>query len=226
MKRLSLAVGFFLILVGNSVSVECDCSRKQPTCRGGVELYPESAEVFVSSSSDQCSIVYYFLDGGPAATTVIGGSATESIQIYDQSRPLKVEYDSCYVCATKGSIPPGDARPEPRVTADPFAGTWTLNRDGILQKFTLRSGVVTSSYTAEVGAELGPDLGAIYTITGSYSSSGQVSYTSTIVPMGPRGASIPTTTSVCTGSPTSDTELWMVCESSYIDESYALTKTN
>jgi hypothetical protein len=72
----------------------CDCTRQVGTCRATVAF--KDGQLNVASSSRQCSLVVFQVNGDSRTSTVVGGKATEQ-WLGDEITRLGVT--SCSVCA-------------------------------------------------------------------------------------------------------------------------------
>ncbi|MEM7281827.1 MAG: energy transducer TonB [Pseudomonadota bacterium] len=73
----------------------CDCTQVVGSCRATVEV--EGNGVSVSSNSQQCSRVDYYIDGQPFVTVAVDGKANEAWLSGTQEPRVLVQ--SCQVCA-------------------------------------------------------------------------------------------------------------------------------
>ena len=98
MTRISFILGIFSILfVSTNVKAEwrCDCTKVTGSCRGTVVV--EGNGISVSSDSQQCSRVDYFVDGQPFVTVAVEGKAKEAW--LSGTEKSKIMVQSCQVCA-------------------------------------------------------------------------------------------------------------------------------
>ena len=95
-----LAAGFCFIIAGlpNSANAaECNCSTFTGSCTASASLTGQILEF--RSSSAQCSMITYSVNGHPSAITIRGGSGSTDYLRTSTTRP-QLSVDSCSICAS------------------------------------------------------------------------------------------------------------------------------
>lgn len=110
-----LVASLFLMLSGQSYAEwRCDCTQITGSCRASVDIVGNG--ISVSSDTQQCSRVDYFVDGQPFVTVTVDGEAKESW--LSGTREPRVLVQSCQVCADGATSSDVVERPSASDTGD------------------------------------------------------------------------------------------------------------
>jgi len=158
MRRISLLLALCFYSTGGGAAsslsrCQCNYDKWVGTCVATIQK--ENNWARITSDTQQCSRVDWFIDGNPQMTVVTNGLETEPLLNVKPDSKLVVQ--SCNVCQDAmmpGTKPPapdnGSQRQSTRTKTPEFAGTWTgteRNIFGFGHSITARLAVQGSSLT-------------------------------------------------------------------------------